>query len=698
MKFLLILLISSSALWGQTSTVFEERFNDNSREWDTLDEDSLETSVAKGVLRYERTATGGSRMDWKDVDIDWSQDWSVSLRLNIAGGTTEHGSGIVWGTQNVKNYYGFVITHDGYFQFYRYNEGEFTPYEKWKQSNAVKGPGSWNTLRVTKQGDAVSMYVNDTWIAGYLHSYYRWFGNRVGMVVHRNLDVSFDDLVVTTQKSKPINLVKGIDSTLVRKRLPRSVNSAASDFVDGITPDGRTLYISRADHSDNVPPTEKRDLWVSQRASDGSWGHAVNMGKPINNEGQNFLVTVMPDGNQLYLQNTYNPDGSSLGGGISISRKSGSSWTVPEKVEIEDYYNLSNSVTSFVAPNGQILVMSLHRRDTKGDLDLYVCKRQPDGSWGLPMNMGETLNTMGGEIGPFIAADDKTLIFSSAAHPGFGGYDLFVTKRLDDSWTKWSTPENLGPTINSDEFDAYMQFPVNGDSAYFSSNTSDNMSSDVYSIILPVGARAAATVVVRGRVLDAVTGKPLEASVVYERLSDAFVEGRARSNGLDGTYSVALSGGKEYGVRAEAKGYYPLSTSMNLTSIAKYDERVQDLLMVPIEKDAVIRLNNVFFDSGKYDLRAESFPELDRLVEFLRKNMSINIALAGHTDNVGKDADNLLLSQNRINSVQSYLVGKGIDSGRLTAKGYGKTTPIAPNDSEQGRQQNRRVEFKIVSS
>jgi len=139
-----------------------------------------------------------------------------------------------------------------------------------------------------------------------------------------------------------------------------------------------------------------------------------------------------------------------------------------------------------------------------------------------------------------------------------------------------------------------------------------------------------------------------------------------------------------------------LSVSLDLKETSEYTERTLDLLLVPIETDAVIRLNNVFFESGKWDLRTESYPELDRLVDFLRTNTGVRIALAGHTDNVGADASNLTLSQNRINSVEAYLVAKGIDKARLTAKGFGETRPIATNDTEEGRQQNRRVEFMIV--
>ncbi len=692
---LFVLVLLSPAIVAQPRVVFEERFDDNSRGWDVVDEDGLETSVTDGVLRWEKSDEDGYRMDWKTLDIDWSLDWTISLRTKASSGTTKYGYGLAWGTLNSSNYYALNISDDGYAQIARRKEGEPEEIAAWAKNEGVRGTGEWNVLRVVKNGDAVACFVNDVYVGGYTYSYYRWFGNRIGVIVSADHDVEFDDLVVTTQQPRPLVLVKGIDTTKKRRRLPNTVNSVGSDFVDGFLPDGSAMYISRADHPENTPPTDRRDLWISRRSSTGGWQQAKNMGRPINNGGQNFLVTAMPDGNTLYLQNTYSEDGSSAGQGMSVSTRDGDRWSLPRTVQIEDYYNLSASVVSYVAPNGRVMIMSIQRRDTRGELDMYVCFRNSDGSWSAPKNMGDVLNTVGSDMGPFIAADDRTLVFASNSHPGYGGYDLFVSRRLDDTWLSWSTPENLGPTINGDEHDLFLQFPVNGDSAYFSSSTSD-MSSDIFSIPLPQGARARPTLVVKGRVIDSKTKAPVSAEVIYERLSDAYREGSARSNASTGEYSVAVSGGSVYGVRAAAEGYYPLSVSLDLKETSEYTERTLDLLLVPIETDAVIRLNNVFFESGKWDLRTESYPELDRLVDFLRTNTGVRIALAGHTDNVGADASNLTLSQNRINSVEAYLVAKGIDKARLTAKGFGETRPIATNDTEEGRQQNRRVEFMIV--
>jgi outer membrane protein OmpA-like peptidoglycan-associated protein len=326
-----------------------------------------------------------------------------------------------------------------------------------------------------------------------------------------------------------------------------------------------------------------------------------------------------------------------------------------------------------------------------------VCFRTSDDTWTTPKNLGPVINTIGDDTGPFIAADGKTMYFSSNGWPGYGGRDIFVTVRQDDSWLKWSTPRNLGQPINTDENDSFFQVPAKGDVGYYSSAKESIGSDDIFSIALPEEAKPVPVFLVKGRVLDAETQKPVEADVVYESLQEGKRAGVAHSSPADGAYRVALVRGKQYGVHAEAEGYYSLSDQFDARNLNQYTEAVRDLYLTPITSKASFRLNNVFFDHGKYDLRPESYPELDRLITFLNTNSSVSIELGGHTDNVGSDAANVTLSQNRVNSVKAYLVGKGLSPERIQAKGFGKSKPVATNDTEEGRQLNRRVDFRILN-
>lgn len=690
----LVTLFSISDLNGQTRRVFEEDFSSNTRLWEVGEADGIEAEISDGVLRYERSAESGTAYDWKPVSLQWEQtNWEISVRIRITDGDENHGASLVYGVADRSNLYGVALAFDGSVQVWRGKEGTYETLQKWTYPEKAKKIGQWNTLRIVKQNDAVAMYLNDEWFYGYTFSFYRWFGSNVGFGIHGERSVEFDDLIVTTSPQESIRHVAGVDTSQQRKLLPPTINSEYADLLDGISPDGRTMYISRTGHPSNVGSEKKSDVWVSTQDRNGNWQSAVHLGKPINNEGNNFLVTPMPDGNQLYVQNTYNEDGSVGGPGISLSTRTATGWTLPIRQKIEDYENLSESTTSYIAPDGLTLISSVQRKEGRGSLDLFVSKRQADGSWSRPVSLGPTINTVGADYGPFIAADNTTLIFCSNGHPGYGGLDLYVSRRLDDTWTSWSEPENLGKPINGDDHDSYLMIPTVGDVGYFNSKEG-NGEMDVYSIRVPSGALPRTTLIVRGRVFDAKTLQPLAADVVYERLESGVREGEARSSPSDGAYSVALSGKADYSIRAVAQGYYALSESINLASAA--GEVTRDLFLAPIVKDAVIRLNNIFFDTGKWDIKPESMPEIRRLADVLRENNSIEIELAGHTDDVGNDAANLTLSQNRVNAVMNSLIELGIKSNRLTAKGYGETTPSVPNTSEENRQKNRRVEFRVV--
>jgi outer membrane protein OmpA-like peptidoglycan-associated protein len=310
--------------------------------------------------------------------------------------------------------------------------------------------------------------------------------------------------------------------------------------------------------------------------------------------------------------------------------------------------------------------------------------------------MGPVINTPAKELTPFLAPDDRTLYFSSNGHRGYGSNDIYLTRRLDDSWTNWSEPENLGPDVNTDDWDAYFTVPASGEYAYYSSQKNSLGKSDIVRIKLPDAAKPLPLFLVSGKTFNAKTKQPIEATIQYESLPDGVAVGSLASSAGTGDYTISLARGRRYGFRAEKDGFFPVSDNLDATKLDKYTEVKKDLYLVPIEVGEVVRINNVFFDFAKSDLRPESFPDLNRLVSFLKTNPNVEIQLLGHTDNVGKDGDNLKLSENRIQSVKAYLVVEGIATSRMSASGRGETTPIATNDTEDGRQQNRRVEFTIV--
>ncbi len=480
-----------------------------------------------------------------------------------------------------------------------------------------------------------------------------------------------------------------------RENLGTCINSTYADIVPQISPDGRILYFDRKDSPDNTGGTEDPDdIWFSTLQADGSWGPARNIGGPLNTRGPNSVMAVLPDGNTLLVTGIYQPDGR-IATGVSLSRRTADGWGRPEQISIPGLQNRSQFVNYYLSQDGQALLMSIQKDGGHGDRDLWVSRRQGEGPWSEPVNLGRTINSDSADTSPFLASDGVTLYFSSSGHGGQGGRDILVSRRLDDSWTSWSRPENLGTSINTSGHDAGFVIPASGDYAYFVSNRDSYGRSDIFRARLPENMRPRPVVLVRGRVLDARTRQPLEASVVYEGLGNG-QRGVARSNAATGEYQIVLPAGARFGFRGEAPRYYPENVNVDLSGVTAYAERTQDLLLVPLEVGSTVRLNNIFFDTNRATLRPESALELDRLADYLRANPTLEVEIGGHTDNVGSDEANRTLSQSRARAVAEYLAGKGIAARRVQSRGYGEAVPTASNDTEEGRQQNRRVEFKVI--
>jgi outer membrane protein OmpA-like peptidoglycan-associated protein len=341
--------------------------------------------------------------------------------------------------------------------------------------------------------------------------------------------------------------------------------------------------------------------------------------------------------------------------------------------------------------------MSVKRDDAVGDKDMYVSFLQDDGSYSEPQNMGATLNSFMDEGTPFIAPDGVTLYYYSKTEPGYGDADIFVTKRLDDSWTKWSTPKNLGTKINTPNWDVYYTISAKGDYAYLVSSDNSFGNEDIFTIKLTDEEKPNPVVMLSGKVFDKKTGKPIETNVLYENKKTGKVVGYARSSPTTGEYQLALPYGVAYSIHATKKNYFPTDEELDLTEIDKYKEVKQDLWMTPVEVGAVINLKSIHFFSTKDVLTPESFPELNRLAGLMKENPNMVIEIYGHTESTkGYEKQQMTLSEKRVEAVTKFLNEKGISKDRVVGKAFGGTKPIADNSTEDGRKQNRRVEFKII--
>ncbi len=501
-----------------------------------------------------------------------------------------------------------------------------------------------------------------------------------------------------------ISIPELLSKGLIIEKLDKNVNSDYSELNPLLSPDGKTLYFSRKNHPENMGGVnDKEDIWYSELGQDGKWALAKNMGPKFNNDGPNFVnaIAATPDGNSvLILGNKYLPNGKMLAG-VSMSTNVNGNWTKPMAMNIENDYNFNEKANYFLANTKKTLIMSIEREDSRGGRDLYVSFQKKDSVWSEPLNLGAVVNTANEESAPFLASDDKTLYFSSNGFSGFGGADVYVTKRLDDTWTNWSEPQNMGPDINSKLDDLFFNIPSTSEFAYYSRGiTEDN--ADIFRVKLPVYKNPEPVVVVKGKLIDGKTGKPIGAKIIYERLPDGKEVGVVYSNPETGEYEIHLPAGQKYGVRAEAPGHISENQSLDLTNVTKDGSvETKNISLAPLEATVIapnvtITLNNIFFDFNKAVLNAGSFPELNRLADLMKEKPAMTVEISGHTDATGPDDYNLLLSEWRAKSVSKYLSEKGIDGTRITTVFFGETKPIDSNDTKEGRKKNRRVEFKII--
>ncbi|CAN5674093.1 OmpA family protein [soil metagenome] len=494
-------------------------------------------------------------------------------------------------------------------------------------------------------------------------------------------------------------------STILKiENLGTKINSDLAELRPTISADGNLLFFICEDNPANTKYNEvpnSQDIWFSYRDSFGVWSKAVHLGYPLNTTAYNAVYWISPDNNRILLRNAFR-DGAYLGRGVSMSylQRNGY-WGEPNMLMIKNYekYDRGRQSGATMAHDGQTLLLYMAAEQGSMLNDIYVCFLTDNGTWTEPRSLGKQINLPKyNELTPYLASDGVTLYFSSDRPGGLGDNDIWMTKRLDKSWQKWSEPVNLGSPINTADWDAFFTLDAGGEYAYLTSSADTYGESDIVRVKLLEKEKPKPVVLVSGNVYNAKTKQPISATLVYQTLSDGKEAGNAISGAADGSFKIVLPSDNNYSVRATSDKFFAISESLifDSTTRAGYTEIHRDLYLAPIEIGQVVRLNNVFFDFDKSDLRPESFAELDRVVQLLSENPAIEIAIGAHTDSKGSDEYNLKLSSDRAASVMQYLLSKDIAGGRISSQGFGETKPVDTNDTDEGRQMNRRVEFTIV--
>ncbi|MEN3026656.1 MAG: OmpA family protein [Chlorobiota bacterium] len=287
-----------------------------------------------------------------------------------------------------------------------------------------------------------------------------------------------------------LQAVEGPPHVHCKVRLPEQFNTHQPTILPLLSPDGKRLYVDRKHHPRNTGGMRDPDeIWYAERLSDGSWSELRNVGPPLNTPGSDVLCAFSPDGREALVFGIYRPDGSKQSG-FSVSRWTDSGWGFPQPLRIRNFYNLSQHYYATWSPDRRVLILSLQRLDSYGGLDLYVSRYDSlSGEWTEPENMGPVLNTSGMEGSPFLAPDGRTLYFFSTGHRGSGGMDLFMSRRLDESWKQWSTPVNLGPEVNTPADEASISLTSRGDTAYIVSADPQTRQPGIYAVCLAESLR-----------------------------------------------------------------------------------------------------------------------------------------------------------------------------------------------------------------
>lgn len=469
------------------------------------------------------------------------------------------------------------------------------------------------------------------------------------------------------------------------ENLGPEINTANDEYFPAITADENTLIFTRK--IDN-----NEDFYKSIKLN-GKWQTATYLSDKINSNFNEGALSLSQDGKVIFFTGCNRPDG--LGRcDIYITQKKGNDWSKP--FDISPPINTAGWESQpSISSDGRTLYFVSNRKGGYGGYDIWKSTLTEKG-WSDPENLGPNVNTSFDEQSPFIHPDDSTLYFCSNGWPGMGGKDLFVSRLGKDG--KWQKPENLGYPINSSGDENGLTLTANGTYAFFSSNNLNGSGGfDIYTFELPPNLRPHKVTYVKGVVSDALTKKPLESAVEIIDLVKNTPVYQDYSSADHGDFLATLTTGRNYGLNISRDGY--LFYSANFSLIGHEDRNPFNItaLLQPIEVGNKVILKNIFFDTNKSDIKDESKPELQKLIDFLSLNPTVRIEVSGHTDNVGTNQFNQVLSENRAKAVYQYLIASGINAGRLMYKGYGEIEPVASNDNEDDRGRNRRTEFKIIS-
>ncbi|MEI8074075.1 MAG: OmpA family protein [Bacteroidota bacterium] len=464
-----------------------------------------------------------------------------------------------------------------------------------------------------------------------------------------------------------------------------SVNSIYAEYYPSVTVSDNILVFTRAG-------MHMREDFMESSMSKKGFSLAKPIEGDINIEPKKGAITSSQDGDWILFAGQFSGQGF---GNFDIYKSvyTPNGWSEPENLGANINTEFWESSPS-LSPDNRVLYFSSNRPGGYGGKDLYVSYRNADGRWSPARNMGPDINTKGDELAPFIHPDNQTLYYTSDGLPGYGGSDIYLLRK--NVAGQWGIPENIGYPINTIENEGSLAVSADGLTAYYASDRFDSRGDlDLYQFEMRPDIRPYRTLYVKGFVTDQTTGKGIPSSVeLFDNENNkALMKVQTDEKG---EYFITLPTGRDYTFTVNRKGYLFYSEQYTLSKKEADSTYQKNITLQPVALHANFVFNNILFKNNSYELPSAAFIELDKLLQVLNENPTIKLEISGHTDNIGKQEDNLLLSTNRAKEIVSYLNSKGVDSKRLSYKGYGASKPIADNNTDAGRSMNRRTEFTVT--
>jgi outer membrane protein OmpA-like peptidoglycan-associated protein len=671
--------------------LFSDEFDKSGNNWSTGNNSTILFKVENGAYKltnkdFKRWHSSRSVNYFSHIS-----DFEIEAKIKLTSGNINSLSGIEWDRYDNENCRLFEISGDGHFCIRtKLTDDEFKEVVPRTKSSSVKGIGTYNVLKIKAVGQKISYYINDNLVYSAEKPIVK--GSKFGFVVADETSMEVDYIHI--RQESLINLADHSSKSSKSRPLDK-INTTANENRPILSKDGKTLYFSRDGNLIDGKKNKYADCWYAKKGSDGIFKSPVDMGKPLNNSDDNFIVFVSENEQSLILANQYDTDGEALSDELSISKLANGRWSMPQNITIKNFYNEGTTQAEYCfSPDKKILISAINNENSTGAIDLCVSFQIDERTYSKPQDMGSVLNSIHSESFPVLSPDTKKLYFTSNGHAGYGNSDIFVSERLDDSWMKWSTPKNLGPELNSAGNEMGFYLNSAGEIAYFTSFRDSVNNLDIYEFYSE-DKKADSLCLFSGIISDAVSQKPLAAEITFFTSSKHNEVQLLKSNPGDGSFKGSLPIDVTYDFYGIKKGYYSVTSRINLKS--KKDSIVSykiSMLMYPVQAGLIVPMPNLAFNEKNIPTEYSIF-EIERLLHLMEEYPTLTVQLKTPLNGT---------SQNfaQAESVMNYLISKGINESRFQKTDAGtissfefKIVSVSPVQQEQTVQTSFSNDLKV---